>query len=113
MLISIQHNGYWTRGGHYIVLEKITDSGKVQVRDSNLYNYRRVSAHVNDEHTWGSITSAGSGFWVFDYKITRLPACSRCGEPEKTSGGLVTDYYCRKCAPAQLRRGTYLESLAD
>lgn len=111
--ISVQHPGYWTRAGHYIVLQEITEDGMVRVRDSNIYNYRRISNHINDEHTWGSITSAGSGFWVFDYKITRLPACSRCGEPEKTSGGLVTDYYCRKCAPAQLRRGTYLESLAD
>ena len=109
--ISVQHPGYWTRAGHYIVLQEITEDGMVRVRDSNIYNYRRISNHALDEHTWRSITSAGSGFWVFDSKITRLPGCERCGEPEKTSGGLVEDYYCRKCAPAELRRGTYLESL--
>ena len=83
----------------------------VRVRDSNVYNYRRIANHALDEHSWGSITSAGSGLWIFDYKITRLPACARCGEPENTSGALVEDYYCRKCAPALTRRDTYLDSL--
>lgn len=111
VVISIQHKGYWTRGGHYIALEEITESGKVRVRDSNIFNYNnRVKSHAEDEHTWGSITGAGSGYWIFDDKITKLPGCARCGEPEKTSGGLVSDHYCRKCAPAQMRRGVYLES---
>lgn len=113
VVISVQHPGYWTRAGHYIVLQEITEDGMVRVRDSNVYNYRRISNHAIDEHSWGSITSAGSGFWIFDYKITRLPACDRCGQPEKTSGGLVEDYYCRKCAPAIMRRGTYLEAFAN
>lgn len=113
VVVSVQHSGYWTRAGHYIVLQEITENGLVRVRDSNIYNYRRITNHVNDEHTWGSITSAGSGFWIFDYKITRLPGCSRCGQPEKTSGGLVEDYYCRKCAPALLRRATYLTALGQ
>ena len=113
VVISVQHPGYWTRAGHYIVLQEITEDGMVRVRDSNVYNYRRISNHAIDEHSWGSITSAGSGFWIFDYKITRLPACDRCGQPDKTSGGLVADYYCRKCAPAIMRRGTYLEAFAN
>ena len=109
VVISIQHKGYWTRGGHYIALEKITEDGQVQVRDSNIYNYNRVPAHVNDEHTWGSITGAGSGFWVFDYKITRIPGCPRCGDPAQTEGGLTgQSFYCRKCAAAEMRRNTYL-----
>ena len=111
VVISVQHNGYWTRAGHYIVLQEITQDGMVRVRDSNVYNYRRIANHALDEHSWGSITSAGSGLWIFDYKITRLPACSRCGEPENTSGALVEDYYCRKCAPALMRRDTYLNAL--
>ena len=109
--ISVQHPGYWTKSGHYIVLQEITEDGMVRVRDSNIYNYRKLSNHAMDKHTWRSITSAGSGFWIFDTKITRLPACERCGEPEKTSGGLLDAYYCRKCAPAQLRRDTFLRAL--
>ena len=107
LVVSIQHKGYWTRGGHYIALQEITEDGNVRVRDSNIYNYVRVPAHVNDEHTWASITSAGSGYWIFDYKITRIPGCARCGDQSESS--LVGEnFYCRKCAPAVMRRNAYL-----
>ena len=110
LVVSIQHKGYWTRGGHYIALQEITEDGNVRVRDSNIYNYVRVPAHVNDEHTWASITSAGSGYWIFDYKITRIPGCARCGDQSESS--LVGEnFYCRKCAPAVMRRDAYLGKL--
>lgn len=110
LVVSIQHKGYWTRGGHYIALQEITEDGNVRVRDSNIYNYVRVPAHVNDEHTWASITSAGSGYWVFDYKITRIPGCARCGDQSESS--LVGEsFYCRKCAPAVMRRDAYIGKL--
>ena len=81
------------------------------VRDSNIYNYSRVRAHVDDVHKWGNITAAGSGFWIFDKKITRIPACSRCGDPEGVTEVLLNrDYICEKCAPAILRRTTYLDA---
>lgn len=109
IVISIQHNGYWTRGGHYIVLEDIDEEGMIQVRDSNLYNYRRISAHANDRHTWGSITSAGSGYWIFEDKTTYIPACQRCGTPEVAKGNpLIEAYLCERCRPAMLRRDVYL-----
>lgn len=107
LVVSIQHKGYWTRGGHYIALQEITEDGNVRVRDSNIYNYVRVPAHVNDEHTWASITSAGSGYWIFDYKITRIPGCPRCGD-QSASSLVGEDFYCRKCAPAVMRRDAYL-----
>ena len=94
------------------MLEKLNEDGTVQVRDSNLYNYGtsgRIQAHAQDKHTWGSITSAGSGFWIFAYKVKRIPACSRCGEPEGVTKELLQeDYLCEKCRPAILRRETYL-----
>lgn len=109
IVISIQHNGYWTRGGHYIVLESIDEDGMVQVRDSNLYNYRRIGAHAEDRHTWGSITSAGSGYWIFEYKAAAIPGCSRCGTPETIEGDpLAEEYLCEKCTPALMRRNVYL-----
>lgn len=109
LVVSIQHPGYWTRGGHYIVCEKINDDGLVQVRDSNIYNYFRVVTHVTDGHKWGNITAAGSGYWIYEYKITRIPACSRCGAPEGVTESLLQqDYICEKCRPALLRRTTYL-----
>ena len=109
VVISIQHNGYWTRGGHYIVLESIDEDGLIQVRDSNLYNYRRISAHVDDRHTWGSITSSGSGYWIMEDKVTYIPACIRCGTPEIVEGNpLTVEYLCEKCEPALMRRNAYL-----
>lgn len=109
VVVSIQHPGYWTRGGHYIACERMTEDGLIQVRDSNIYNYSRVAAHREDAHKWGNITAAGSGYWVFEYKITEIPACSRCGNPEGATASLLNqDYICQKCEPALLRRDTYL-----
>ena len=114
IVISVQHKGYWTRGGHYIVLEKICEDGRIQVRDSNIFNYGRIMTHAEDRHTWGSITNNGSGFWIMEDKITRIPACSRCGTPEEMLEALLNDdYICEKCAPALLRRNTYLSVCAQ
>ena len=109
IVISIQHPGYWTRGGHYIVCESINEEGLVQVRDSNIYNYGRVAAHKEDLHKWGNITASGSGYWIYEDKVTYIPACTRCGDPEGVVESLLEeDYYCRKCEPAVLRRSTYM-----
>jgi len=44
---------------------------------------------------------------IFDYKITRIPGCARCGDQSESS--LVGEnFYCRKCAPAVMRRDAYL-----
>ena len=111
LVLSIQHPGYWTRGGHYIVCESITEDGLVQVRDSNIYNYSRVRAHVDDLHKWGNITANGSGFWIFEHKITSIPACARCGTEEPITEQLLTqDYTCHKCETALLRRNTYMDN---
>ena len=114
IVISLQHKGYWTRGGHYIVLEDIDENGMVQVRDSNIYNYSRVKAHAEDRHTWGSITNNGSGFWIYEDKVTYIPACSRCGNQDGiTASPLEEDYICEKCSPALLRRNTYLSTCTE
>ena len=104
VVVSIQHAGYWTGGGHYIVCESINEDGLVQVRDSNIFNYGKLPAHGEDAHTWGSITRNGSGYWIFEDKVTRIPACGRCGSAE----GFAQDYTCEKCETALLRRNAYL-----
>ena len=109
IVISIQHPGYWTRGGHYIVCEKINEEGLVQVRDSNIYNYGKLHGHKDDLHKWGNITANGSGYWIYEDKITCIPACTRCGTGEAITESLLTaDYTCHKCESALLRRGSYL-----
>lgn len=109
VVVVLQLKGYWTSGGHYLVLEKLTEDGQVQVRDSNTFNYNnRVPTHQEDKHPWSKIIGAAEGYWIYDYKITRIPLCSRCGDPAATQGGLVADYCCHKCRTALLRREAYL-----
>lgn len=113
IVVSLQHKGYWTQGGHFIVMEKITEDDMVQVRDSNLYNFGRLEAHKQDLHTWSSVTPRSAGYWIFEKKVTSTPACVRCGEPETTVGGsIVQDYCCDKCRTALLRRENWLETLS-
>lgn len=111
MVVSLQHKGYWTRGGHYLLVEKMNEDGTVQVRDSNIFNYSKLEGHDIDCFKWSLIPANGSAFWIFENKITRIPACSRCGTPEGVVEQLLEeDYICEKCEPAMLRRETYLNA---
>ena len=109
ILVSCQQKGYWTKTGHYIVIEKL-DADGVQVRDSNIYNYKRIPAHKTDRHSWKSITSASVSYWIFEKKQVRSPMCSRCGNPEEYANSILqSDYHCKRCAAALLRRNCYLD----
>lgn len=111
VVISVHSKGYWTSAGHYIVVEKLNEDGTVQVRDSNIYNYGKLAGHLEDKHTWLSVTGSSLGYWIFECKVTRIPACIRCGQPEGVADSLLTeDYYCEKCQTAMLRRDTYLSA---
>lgn len=109
---TLQHPGYWTRGGHFILMTKLTADGKYQVRDSNLFNYARLPAFAEDCHTRGSIRAAGQFYWIFEKKVTSIAACVRCGGEERQNvpAGLVQDYQCPKCLNALIRRNSFLNS---
>lgn len=110
LLVCCQHKGYWTRGGHYLVLEEMSEDGRVRVRDSNIFNYIKLKPHFSEDlFEWSTISAAGSGFWIFEKKVTTTPSCTRCGDPEALDGCFVENYLCEKCETAQLRRGCYLE----
>lgn len=114
VVVSIQHKGYWTRGGHFIVIEEITEDGRVRVRDSNIYNYATLPAHKEDLHGWDTVTPRSAGYWIYQYKVTGIPVCSRCGDSEQTLEGLMgTGYTCAKCESALLRRNTYLNYIPE
>lgn len=106
MLVSLHKEGYWTRAGHYLVIEKLNEDGTIQVRDSNLFNYGRLEGHKKDAHEWDTIPPSCKVYWAFNKKVTRIPACSRCGDGHTMM--LQEDYLCHKCRPALLRRDTYL-----
>ncbi len=113
-VVSLQHKGYWTRGGHYILVEKMNEDGTVQVRDSNIYNYGKLDGHKVDRFDWKLIPANGSGFWIFEKKVTAIPACSRCGVEEAAQNLLADQFYiCEKCTVALLRRNTYLTAGAQ
>ena len=108
VVVSLQNYGYWTSKGHYIVLEKIDEDG-IQVRDSNIYNYRKLPAHKLDRHSWNNIFPNNVRWWVFEKKQVRSPLCTRCGTPESYPEGILkTDYLCQRCAKALTRRNLYL-----
>lgn len=108
-VICLQTKGYWTGGGHYIVLEKLNEDGTIQVRDSNVFNYGKLEGHKEDKHTWESVYTHAKGYWIMDKKLTRPPLCSRCGDcPDVTARLMQGAYICHRCRPALNRRDTYL-----
>ncbi len=108
-VVCVQHKGFWTRGGHFLVLQEMKENGMLIVRDSNIYNYGKLKGHKVDEFSWDTVIPAGMGYWIYDYKITRIPACSRCGE--ETQGVafamFTNDYTCEKCDAALQRRNNF------
>ena len=111
IVVSLQYAGYWTRAGHYLVLENIDKNDMVQVRDSNIFNYIKLSGHKVDKHEWETLLGSGQAFWIYAPKITSIPACWRCGTDEAITEALLTeDYTCHKCQTALLRRNAYLEN---
>ncbi len=111
IVISMQHAGFWTRGGHYILLEEMLPDGQIQVRDSNIFNYGRLQGHKIDAFKFNTITPSGAMFWIYQHKITNIPACSRCGDASGAStpeNFLLEAYRCEKCDQALLRRNSYL-----
>lgn len=116
VVVSLQWAGYWTHGGHYIAITDRTEDGKYVVRDSNLLNYKRIKAHKEDAHTRTSIGGASQCYWIFEPKVTRIPACVRCGEGTDAGAPAILfreAYHCPKCADAMARRNAYLTICAQ
>lgn len=110
MVVSLQHQGHFTSGGHYLLLQKYyPDTDTFQVRDSNIYNYGRLDGHKVDYFTRENVLSGGSTFYIMEKKITSIPACCRCGDGTAPEALLRQDYLCPKCAAALTRRNCFLE----
>lgn len=109
VVVCVQRKGYWTRGGHYLLLEEMFEDGTIQVRDSNIFNYGRLEKHLEDRFPWNTVPPSACGYWIFENKITAIPACNRCGDPQGTCDSMVSgDYTCEKCFPALRRRDSFL-----
>lgn len=116
IVVSLQYHGHFTRTGHYLALERMTEDGKVVIRDSNIYNYVRLPEHKVDCFDPALVIANNAVYWIFEPKITRIPGCSRCGDPENAGipeGLLNSDYTCDKCLSALERRNGYLALTAE
>ncbi len=115
-VINLQRLGHFTRGGHYLLLQAYSEEDDTfQIRDSNVYNYGRLKGHKVDYFTRDNILSGSQIFYIMQRKITRIPACVRCGGTFDDHGPalLVQDYSCEKCAAALSRRNNFLTILAE
>jgi hypothetical protein len=114
VVVSLQKTGYWTGGGHFILLEKVTEDGLIQVRDSNLFNYGKLSGHQIDAHEASVITPKSSSYWIYYPKVVRTAACHRCDDTGYAQGEntLITgDYTCARCTAAMERRNNFMEAM--
>ena len=120
IVINLQHKGYFTGGGHYLVLTGLTEEGDVIIRDSNVYNYGKLPEHKQDHFPPERLLGAAQGFWIYDYKILSYPICARCGDcprrddpdMENAPNFLTEDYLCPRCRAALERRSVFLSLTA-
>ena len=112
-VVSLQHKGRFTSGGHYLLLQQYYEEDDTfQVRDSNIYNYARLEGHKIDKFTRSDLLSGSATAYIMQKKITRIPACARCGDTfEQTAPERLfnEDYLCHKCTAALARRDAFLE----
>lgn len=115
MVVTLQRNGFWTGGGHYLLLHNLietTEGTKLQVRDSNILNYSKLEGHITGYFDLETISPNARLYWIYQKKVVRVDTCARCGEPGEESvvptAMFDIDYYCPKCLTAMNRRNTYL-----
>lgn len=111
--VSSQLKGHFTSKGHYLLLADYNEEDdSFVVRDSNIYNYASKKGHMIDKFTRDNINSGGANHYVMQPKVTRIPACTRCGgtfDDHGPVGLLREDYLCAKCSAALERRANFLE----
>lgn len=86
VVISIQREGLFTSGGHFIVLRGITDEGKVLVNDPNGANWfknRTMIEGFKNGFEPSLISSTSNAYWIYDRKvINTVPLFNQQDYPE-------------------------------
>lgn len=98
VVVSLQQKGLFTEGGHYIILVKYQEDGKIKVLDPNKYNYVRNSIREDGfangfEEKY--ITAGARIYWIYEKKMLNDPACDHCGG--EGADIFTRDYYCGDC----------------
>lgn len=116
VVACLQYAGYWTKGGHFLLLQRVTEDGLIEVRDSNIFNFGTLSGHQINAHEPSVITPKGAYYWIYQTKITRIPACWRCDDTDHQDVPTALfreEYCCPKCRTAMTRRSQFLTACAQ
>lgn len=114
LVLHLQHKGYFTRDGHYMLLLGIDEEDRVPICDSNIFNYARLKEHKENRFPFAEFLNHSMVSIIFQPKVTRLPACRRCGGETGLSapeGLLLQAYTCPGCREAMARREAFLETV--
>ena len=116
MVITLQRDGFWTRGGHYLLLHNLIETERgteVQVWDSNILNYKKLEGHTTGSFPLSTVPPNARLYWVYQKKVVNVDACVRCAEPTEESHSPAAmfpeGYVCPKCQTAENRRDAYLD----
>ena len=130
MVVTLQNDGYWTAGGHYLLLHNLieVETGEtdeegnpitetmVQVWDSNVKNYKRLTGHAPGYFPLSTIPGNARSYWIYQKKVMNVDSCVRCAEQTAESHApsalFREDYVCTKCATAVNRRDGYMDGCA-
>lgn len=98
VVVSLQQRGLFTKGGHYIILVKYQEDGKIKVLDPNKYNY--VNNSIREDGFANGfeekyITAGAKIYWIYEKKMLNDPACDHCGG--EGADIFTRDYYCDDC----------------
>lgn len=75
LVISLQHKGLFTKGGHFITLVGLTDDGKILVNDPNGKNYSKTEELIDgfeNGFTEEQVFDAGGPYWIYEEKTTAI-----------------------------------------
>ena len=126
MVVTLQNGGYWTAGGHYLLLhnlievdtDKTNEDGtpvtetRVQVWDSNVKNYKRLTGHAPGHFATSTIPGNSKAYWIYQKKVMNVDSCVRCAEQTAESHAPAAlfreGYICPKCDTAINRRDAYI-----
>lgn len=116
MVITLQHGGFWTSKGHYVLLHNLVGEDQVTVRDSNLYNYGKLEGHQTGIFDLDTVPANAAVYWIYQKKVLTSATCSRCGHLTEAEEGKIIpsamfreDYNCAKCREATARRNAFMD----
>ena len=113
-VITLQHGGYWTRGGHYLLITSIDEEGHITVRDSNLYNYGKLKGHKDGYFDQSTLPANAAKYWIYEKKVVNVETCFRCGTIKDVAANpalamFAGEYHCIKCQNAMERKSAYVD----